>query len=271
MSSSGANPDRPALSQPRLAADLVEPGSFWREIRVVDATPSTNTDVLTAARSGTPEGLVIVAELQTAGRGRLGRGWVSPPRAGLTFSALLQPAPAVHVSRWGWLPLLVGVALQRAVTATTGVRTRLKWPNDLLAGAELYKAAGLLVQAEGGAVAAGIGLNVTNEPDELPRADATSLMLTGATSTDRSRLVVAILRELAADYLQWRSSGGAVAPLHAAYIAVCDTLGREVTASLPDGRSLTGVAVGVHSTGALVLRSGGRDHVISAGDVVHLR
>ena len=242
---------------------------------MVERTPSTNADVLAAARDGAPEGLVVLAEEQTAGRGRLGRVWVSPPRAGLTMSVLLRPAPAVAVNRWGWLPLLIGVALHRAVTAVTGVETRLKWPNDLLAGPRRHKAAGMLVQAEGDAVAAGIGLNVTNGRDELPRADTTSLLLAGAGVgagvADRSVLAVAILRQLAADYVQWQSSGGAVAPLHAAYVGACDTLGREVTAYLPGGQALTGVAVGVDSTGGLVLRAGSRNHVISAGDVVHLR
>src|SRR5262245_32869680 len=121
MSREGGTPGRPGLVASALADALVRDGGLWREIRVVAETGSTNEDVAVAARAGAPEGLVVVAEAQTAGRGRFERRWVSPPRAGLTFSALLRPGPAVPPQRWSWLPLLAGLALHRAVTRLAGV------------------------------------------------------------------------------------------------------------------------------------------------------
>ena len=109
-------------------------------------TGSTNADLLARAVRGEPEGVVLAAEEQSAGRGRMGRVWVSPPRAALTFSLLVRPA-AVPPARRGWLPLLTGVAVAGAVTSVTGVHANLKWPNDVLAGAA--KLGGILGEAAG--------------------------------------------------------------------------------------------------------------------------
>ena len=105
---------RAPLDVAALRAAVVRPGSLWRAVEVTDVTGSTNADLLARAAGGEPEGLVLAAEEQVAGRGRLGRAWVSPPRAALTFSVLLRPA-AVPRARLGWLPLLAGVAVAAAV------------------------------------------------------------------------------------------------------------------------------------------------------------
>src|SRR5688572_10187240 len=119
------------LARPPLRAPALRPGTPpWREVRVLRETGSTNEDCAAAARAGEPEGLVVVAESQTGGRGRLGRTWVSPPRAGLTFSMLFRPA--VPPARLPWLPLLVGTSVAREVARMAEVDVRLKWPNDLL-------------------------------------------------------------------------------------------------------------------------------------------
>ena len=149
----------------RAAERAVRPGALWREIEVVESTGSTNADLLARALRGEPEGTVLAAEEQRAGRGRMGRTWTSPPRAALTFSLLLKPA--VPPARRGWLPLLTGVAVAAAVTKVTGVETGLKWPNDLLAADA--KLAGILAEAAGDTVVVGIGLNVSTEPAEFPR------------------------------------------------------------------------------------------------------
>jgi BirA family biotin operon repressor/biotin-[acetyl-CoA-carboxylase] ligase len=265
--------DRPPLSGRALRAALVRDGGPWREVRVVAETGSTNDDLAAAARDGAVDGSVLVAEAQTAGRGRLDRGWVSPPRAGLTFSVLLRPGPAVPPARWSWLPLLAGLAVQRAVGRLAEVEAWLKWPNDLLLGPDRRKAAGLLVQVVGDAAVLGVGLNVTTRTAELPRADATSLLLEDAACTDRDPLLRAILRQLATDYQLWRRAGGdpAASGLLAGYLAGCDTVGRTVRAALPDGSTVEGVATGLDDIGRLRLRTGTGDRVLSAGDVTHLR
>src|SRR5579863_4864995 len=125
-------PLRAPLVPAALRRDAVRPGGLWHDIEVVESTGSTNADLLARALRGEPEGLVLVTEHQRAGRGRMGRTWTTPPRAALTFSLLVRPA-TVPPARRGWLPLLTGVAVAEAITAVTGVKTSLKWPNDVLA------------------------------------------------------------------------------------------------------------------------------------------
>ncbi|AVT36738.1 biotin--[acetyl-CoA-carboxylase] ligase [Plantactinospora sp. BB1] len=132
--------DRPPLDARRLRRALITPESLWTRLILHRETGSTNADAAEAARAGEPEGLVVVAERQTAGRGRRGRTWESPARAGLAVSVLLRPGlaepardwPAVPASRYGWLPLLAGVALVEAVDLLAELDSALKWPNDLL-------------------------------------------------------------------------------------------------------------------------------------------
>ena len=261
---------RPPLSGRALAAALVRTGSLVTDLRVVASTGSTNDDVAALAAAGAPEGLVLVAEEQTGGRGRLDRGWRSPPRAGLTFSVLLRPPASVPAHRRTWFPLLAGLAVQQAVERLGELPVRLKWPNDVLLGYDRRKAAGILVQAEGGAVVVGIGLNVSTRRAELPPG-ATSLAVEAAQCTDRDPLLRAILRRLGALYAGWCAAGGDPDGPRAAYEAVCDTLGRPVRVLLPGGAELTGTATGLDADGRLVLSTGDRRQAVSAGDVTHVR
>ncbi len=121
-------------------------GTLWTDVRIVAATASTNTDVLRLAAAGSPEGLVIAAESQTAGKGRQGRIWQTRPGAALTFSLLVRPDPVPQAGR-GWLPLLAGVAVVHALGQVSGLDARLKWPNDVLAGD--MKLAGILAEQAG--------------------------------------------------------------------------------------------------------------------------
>jgi BirA family transcriptional regulator, biotin operon repressor / biotin---[acetyl-CoA-carboxylase] ligase len=261
---------RPPLPARALAAALVRDGSLVTDLRVVPRTGSTNDDVAELARAGAPEGLVVVAEEQTGGRGRLDRGWRSPPRAGLTFSVLLRPPAGVPAHRRVWLPLLAGLAVQRAVEPLAAVPVRLKWPNDVLLGTERGKVAGILMQADGGAVVVGIGLNVTTDRGELPPG-GTSLAVEGAGCTDRGLLLRAILRRLGNLYAAWCAAGGDPEPVRGAYEAVCDTLGRPVRVLLPDGAALTGTATGLDTGGRLVLATPAGPLAVAAGDVTHVR
>jgi BirA family biotin operon repressor/biotin-[acetyl-CoA-carboxylase] ligase len=264
--------DRPPLSEQALRGALVRPGELWREVRVVGETGSTNADLAATAERGAGEGAVLVAESQTAGRGRLHRDWTSPPRAGLTFSILLRPDD-VPTIRWGWLPLLAGVSVARAVARFGEVEARLKWPNDVLVGPDRRKAAGLLAQVAGGAVVVGIGLNVTTRADELPEG-ATSLAASGASGTDRDPLLRAILRAIAEDYRRWRDAGGDAerSGLAATYDGLSDTLGREVVVTLPAGEPIRGVAGAIAGDGRLVVTGeGGKARAVAAGDVTHVR
>ncbi|MCA1710129.1 MAG: biotin--[acetyl-CoA-carboxylase] ligase [Actinobacteria bacterium] len=241
--------DRPPLRVPALVRALEPEG--WR-VEVLAETASTNAVVGERARAGEPAGLVVVAEQQSAGRGRLDRAWVSPPRAGLTFSVLLRPEAVV-----GWLPLLTGLAVARALRARAGVDAVLKWPNDVLIGD--LKVAGILAEVpEPGAVVLGIGLNVTTRQDELPVETATSLKLAGASTTDRDTLLRAVLRELRQVLAE---------EPYEDYRKLCGTLGRQVRIELPSGDPVVGRAETVDRDGRLVLDG----TAYGAGDVVHLR
>ncbi len=243
--------DRPPLRPLALRRALDPDG--WR-VEVLAETGSTNAVVAARAAAGEPAGLVVVAEQQTAGRGRLDRTWTSPPRAGLTFSVLLRPS--LPLARWGWVPLWGGLAVAEAVRERCEVDAVVKWPNDVLVGGE--KVCGLLAEATGGALVLGIGLNVTTTREELPQdRPATSLRLAGATTTDRDTLLRAVLRSLD------RALGAADPD---AYRARCDTLGRRVRVVLAD-REVEGTAERVDDDGRLVVDG----TPYAAGDVVHLR
>jgi BirA family biotin operon repressor/biotin-[acetyl-CoA-carboxylase] ligase len=261
--------DRPPLSALRLRRDLGDDGF---DVTVVERTASTNADLVAAAGGGAAEGAVLVAEVQESGRGRLGRTWTSPPRAGLTFSVLFRPPTAS-----GWLPLLTGLAVAMALREQAGVQAGVKWPNDVvLTGADDVerKVAGILAEvAPDGAVVVGVGLNVTTRADEfaglVPGAlPPTSLALSSARVTDRETVLKAVLRSLSRAYASWRSHGDSVAPL---YRQICTTIGRSVRLELPGGEVVEGDALDVDDGGRLLVRSGADVRPFGAGDVVHLR
>ncbi|MGW0464163.1 biotin--[acetyl-CoA-carboxylase] ligase [Streptomyces sp. NPDC003027] len=266
--------DRPPLNVPALRRALLHPDGLWTSLDVVTTTGSTNSDL--AARAGDlPEGAVLIAEEQTAGRGRLDRNWVAPARSGLFLSVLFKPAVPVH--RWGWLPLLTGVAAATGLAKAGGVDMSLKWPNDLLVsvGGEERKAGGILAERSGeDGVVVGLGINVTLREDELPVPAAGSLLLANAVSTDRDTLLRSVLRSLEQWYGDWVRADGdpELCGLQAAYAAGCATLGRRVRAELPGERMLEGEAVALDGDGRLVVATeGGGTEAVSAGDIVHVR
>ena len=251
--------DRPPLDLDRL----VTPTDWSAE--VLDEAPSTNVVVADRARSGAGEGLVVVAEHQTAGRGRLDRTWETPARSALTVSVLLTPrAPA---SDWPWLPLLAGYAASLALRRI-GAPASLKWPNDVLL--EDRKLAGILTERieapSGPAVVVGIGINVGMTADELPLESATSLAVEGY-DVDRTDLLSALLERLHTEYVAFER--GELGALRTSYAGACATVGREVRVELPTGSTLSGEATGIDEGGRLLVA--GPDGVVpvSAGDVVH--
>jgi BirA family transcriptional regulator, biotin operon repressor / biotin---[acetyl-CoA-carboxylase] ligase len=270
-----------SLDVTEITQAIVRAGSLWRDVRVVAETGSTNADMLAVARGGAREGVVLAAEAQTAGRGRMGRRWTSPAGAGLLFSVLLRPY-GVPAALLGWLPLLAGAAVAAAVPAMSAVKPSLKWPNDVLAGDA--KLGGILAERSGSAVVVGIGINVSQGPADLPPA-ATSLLLElaaagqdpapAAAAALRERLLIAVLGALSSRYLAWRdqfSPGDAEASgLRQEYSGRCATLGREVTVTLPGGKRIAGTARAVDWAGRLEVSTAAGVVPVSAGDVVHLR
>jgi BirA family transcriptional regulator, biotin operon repressor / biotin---[acetyl-CoA-carboxylase] ligase len=237
------------------------------DITVVEETGSTNADLL---EDDGQEGAVLVARHQTAGRGRLGRTWLTPKNAALTFSVRLRPD--MPVARLGWLPLAAGVAVAEAVRDECALTVSLKWPNDVLH--HQRKLAGILAeQSASGAIVVGIGLNMSATEDELPPSGPgglvpTSLAIVGRPDADRDALLTAILDRLGKLYDVLQAGG----EIRDDYLAWSGTLGQSVRIELPGDRSLTGTATGIDEHGRLLI-TGEDDQTVavSAGDVVHLR
>lgn len=278
----GPSTQRPGLSVTDLP---VGPGreNWGDRWELLPTTPSTNRVAAQRAREGAAEGLVVVAQQQTAGRGRLDRRWESPPGAGLTFSVLLRPS--LPDEQWPWIGLLAAVAVAETVgrvlgqepipsaTAGSTPRVAVKWPNDVLVDG--YKIAGLLNERvetpAGAALVVGIGLNVDQRAEELPIPQATSLRLAAGRSftsaADRGEVLVELVDRLERCYRLAALPG----ERHAAYLAWCGTIGQQVRVELPTGPSLYGEAVGVDASGRLQVRTASGIEGVSAGDVVHVR
>ena len=264
---------RPPLDAMALSTALDRGGSLWGDIEILQQSPSTNAVVVERARGGAGEGLVVVAEHQTAGRGRLDRVWSTPARAALTFSILLTP-DEVPSARWPWLPLLTGIAVSESLRRSTGVACGIKWPNDVLVGDQ--KVAGILVERvetpNRSAAVVGVGLNVSTSRDELPVATATSLAMHEPTTLDRSVILRDVLRTFEALYLQWVvDAGDPESGLLESYLRRCVTLGRRVRVDVPTGEQVVGVAAGVDADGRLMVSTASGMRVLGAGDVVHVR
>ncbi len=240
------------------------------DVRRLDEVDSTNSSLMAQAHAGAPEGLVVVAEHQTAGRGRLDRRWESPPGTNLLASVLMRPACApedVHLCGG-----LVAVAAADACRVVAGVEPQLKWPNDLVVdGAKL---AGVLAETQFVAgrlsgVVVGIGLNVSWPGPEGAGGTCLEALAPGADRLDRSALLERMLegirsrrarldddegRRILADEIRRR----------------CGTIGREVQVVLPS-EEVTGRAVTIDETGRLVVETSSGPRALSVGDVVYLR
>lgn len=263
-------PATPAANEQRIAA-LLDAGSPWR-VFCVEHSASTNAELASAARAGEPAWTVLVADYQDAGRGRFERAWVAPPGTNVAISTLLRPVRSTF--DWGWLSLLVGLAVADGIRSLGGGdRVTLKWPNDVLIDGR--KVCGILSEMVhtdlGPAAICGWGINVSMDAAELPVPHATSLALAGL-PTDKSTLVAAMLNRLGELERRWDAGED----LRPEYLAGCSTIGRDVRVHLdeqsPQGPSVTGRAVGVGPGGELLVDLGdGTPTPFAAGDVVHLR
>jgi BirA family transcriptional regulator, biotin operon repressor / biotin---[acetyl-CoA-carboxylase] ligase len=245
------------LSGPRILAGTAK--TRFTHVEVHASTDSTQTLLVS---EGGRDGRVVIADHQTAGRGRQGRSWLDVPGAMLMFSVLLRGIPPDEAARTS---LVAGVAVARAISDDA----RLKWPNDVRIGGR--KVCGILgeLAPTSDYVVVGIGVNVGHAPGDLPDdLDATSLAIERGTAPRRDDVCVAILCEL--DRLlksaDWMTE----------YRRLCETIGTRVRVELSDG-SFEGVATDVRDDGALVVddSSAGapdrRIRVVMAGDVIHLR
>lgn len=234
----------------------------------VTQTGSTNTELVNRATTGALSSLTaLVTTDQTAGRGRLGRTWVAPP--GTTFACSIF----VRAERGlGWLPLLAGLAMTRAVRELLPhEEVTLKWPNDVLVGEA--KISGLLGELVPGGAVMGAGLNLTMTEAQLPVPTATSLTLHGADPEGVvETALTAYLTAFERLWLDFEAAGfDPEAGLRGAVTARCGTIGRDVRVELPDTTTMQGRAVGIDEHGRLLVVVGDRTHAVAAGDVTHVR
>ncbi len=249
----------------RLAVDTPTPQGLPFTLEYKATTTSTQDDARVLARSGAAEFSVVLSEIQTAGRGRRAKVWHSPAGAGLYFTVLLRPTRPV--SELGVLPLLAGVALQRAIKLETGFEALLKWPNDLLAP-NGRKLAGVLLEAEledGMArfVLLGMGLNVRIQdfPSDVPAVALEEFVK----PVNRKKLLSTIMTELQKLYQSWSEHGSSV--VIAAWHESNATLGREVNVLEPNGSSFVGVATDLTPDGALIVTTSSGIKTVNAGEV----
>ena len=257
---------------------------------VVDSTGSTNADLLrwvTVDPSAWPDMSVLTAEYQTAARGRLDRHWEAPPLSSVSVSVVLRPANAegrpLPTQSYSWLSLIGALALRETLLETAGLPAELKWPNDVLVRGK--KIAGILAQlgprVDGSVppVILGTGLNVTLRQEDLPVPTATSVVLEAPRTADRTELLKSYLSHFAVLYRSFCNADGDPAAglaggpsLHKRIEAVMTTLGKQVRAQLPGDHEIIGHASRLDEYGSLlVVDRESREHVVTAGDVVHLR
>lgn len=283
-------PDRPPLDVNALSDEAFLSANGIPQLTVVDSTGSTNADLLrgvTEDPRAYPDLTVLAAEYQSAARGRLERRWEAPAGSSVSVSLVLRPVNAggrpLPTQSYSWLSLLAALALRETLLETAGIPAELKWPNDVLVRGR--KIAGILAQLgpmEGGAVppvVLGTGLNVTLTEAELPVPTATSVLLEHPTTVDRTELLKSYLSRFATLYRGFCNADGdptaglAGGPsLHKRVEHLLTTLGKQVRAQLPGDHEIVGHATRLDDYGSLmVLDSAGREHVVTAGDVVHLR
>lgn len=239
----------------------------------LERAESTNTELVrfaTGAQAADwPAWSVLATDVQTSGRGRLGRTWSAPPGASLAISVLLRPT--LPRAEWGWLSLVAGAAMTRALRAQ-GAPTRLKWPNDVLVHER--KICGVLAEVlpDGSGVVIGAGVNTAMAEADLPVPTATSLSLLGIEASPDDVLAgyLGALRDLVARLD--RAGSAEAAGVAAEVTAELATIGRGVRVHLPGGEVVTGVATRLDHDGRLeVERRDGRIVQVAAGDVEHLR
>ncbi len=245
---------RAYLDQSTISSALTS--NYWR-VRVLDEVASTQ-DLL--KNELVSSGDCVVAEFQSAGRGRLDRKFESAPNVALLFSVYIEPTRS---AKWGWIPLLAGLAVAQTLNEETQTNSfKTKWPNDVISPSG--KICGVLCERYGAGIIVGIGVNVSTELAELPVATASSIFIETGLELNRNTLLAAILNHFWEVFMNWDSG----ADLKSRYRALSETIGLNVSVVLPNGARLDGLAIGVDDEGRLILESG---DLISVGDIIHLR
>lgn len=254
-----------------MSADAIDPGALTQALAGTRLGPvewraeigSTNDELVARARAGAPEGAVLGADHQSAGKGRRGRAWVDRPGAALAVSLLLRP-PAGRPA--GTLPIVIGVGVAEGI----GPAARIAWPNDVLVAGR--KVAGILTEASsaGGGVewaVAGIGVNVRGVPDVPDARWPPGALDAPGPAPARQHLAEAILRAVAERYREWCEDGPG--PALAAWGAIDALAGAGVRLETPEGL-VEGMADGIDAEGRLVVRGPAGPVAVSTAELTRL-
>ena len=266
---------------PPLTRDTINStlATTWlgRRIELFDCLPSTNREAVQLAQADVEHGTVVIAESQTAGRGRLSRTWFSPPGVNLYCSIILRTAhPPERLTEWlSWLPLVSGLAAAEAIEQVSPIRVSVKWPNDLLISER--KAGGILCESGTGTRSdpfqiIGIGINVNGDEEDWPidlRGSATSIWQERKMVIDRNRLLAQLLLELEHCLDELATHG--TNRLALAYHQRCSTIGITVRATLAGGEVIVGLAEGIGRDGSLRVRPQAPQPESGMPEVIHLR
>jgi BirA family biotin operon repressor/biotin-[acetyl-CoA-carboxylase] ligase len=265
------------LGPSSITKSIRKGGGSWRSVTVFSQIASTNTVGMALAAAGCPNGVILVTDLQTAGRGRLDRIWEAPAGTSAMFSVVLLPEGQDH--ELGVLPLLAGVAVSEALEFVTGVPVRLKWPNDLVITDEDApsgrggKVGGLLAERDSsGAIVLGVGINVDLPESDLPVPTATSLTLAGIPRPRRAKLVGRALARIEHWSTAWDAvytDQAALDRLLGAYRGRCLSIGAKLRVSRPGAEDLVGRGAGVGAHGELLVETANGIVPVVVGDVVH--
>ena len=248
------------LDVPEIISAL-NPG-YWRvhHFNLIDSTQTSLVAALSSGRAAV--GDVYLAEFQSAGKGRLDRRFESAASDSVLVSLAISPKHQPQ-SRWGWVPLVAGVAAASAIMESTGISASLKWPNDVMINDK--KAGGIIAEKIDDVIVLGIGINCMQSENNLPAPGATSLSIHSDSLVNRNAVVISLLNAVARFVKAWDEKP---LPVENKYRQLSATLEQRVKALLPDGSEIVEKAIAISSEGALVLANG---RELVAGDVTHIR
>lgn len=244
---------------PARLRGLFKTSMLGRVVFLLDSTRSTNDVATAAAGAGAPEGTLVLADVQTAGRGRKGRRWFSKGGRSLVFSLILRP-----LEKGGGLTILIALSAAR-VLERYHEGMRIKWPNDIYCGG--FKLGGILAEAKGGAVVMGVGLNVNEEPGDLAgeiRSEAVSLKCLTGEHVDRGELLAAVIEEFENDYFQWKKGGLARfrGEVEDRLLYIDEAVRLEIGETIVRGK-----CVGITEEGALRMQTDDGERIVTSGDL----
>jgi BirA family transcriptional regulator, biotin operon repressor / biotin---[acetyl-CoA-carboxylase] ligase len=259
--------NRAPLDAQLLEQELLLRQCLWQNAIIKDEVTSTNDIARELVASNTEEGTFVLANFQTNGRGRQNRNWEAPKNSSIFISIILKPNNEKNL---GWIPLLVGLALHKALEAETRKDIKIKWPNDLVLveNSQEFKFAGILVERIKNQVIVGVGINFDQEKEELPVSNASSLKQILQSSMAKESVIAAFLTELSARWLEENNASTWPTPsLVRDYKTNCITLNKKITAQLPGGEVINAEAVDISQTGEIVVKTDDGTRSLSSADI----